>query len=186
MEFEDIRVFVCVPGLGKSFLCKKDDRFVDMDELKARYKYASEDASELEIEWAKGNRGEAKRNHVTEFIEKTTKDFLENTNKILLFAPTPKIVDMIFRNQIPYCLVYHSKDCLPEIEERMRKRGNQENFIRSMIDPFESFHKANEEDERPKFKIELGVGEFLSDVFENPEKFTERIKTQKMCVCDEK
>lgn len=179
MKFENIRVFVCVPGLGKSFLCKKDDRFVDMDEMRAKYKYASEDASEFEIEWAKGNRGEAKRRHSTEFIEQKTKELLENTDKILLFAPTPKIVEMIFKNQIPYCLVYHSRDCLSEVEERMRKRGNQENFIRSMIDSFEIFHKENEEDERPEFKIELGKNEFVSDIFQNPKKFLQRTKCQK-------
>ena len=40
MELKDIRVFVCVPGVGKSYLTKSDDRFVDLDDMKARYKYA--------------------------------------------------------------------------------------------------------------------------------------------------
>jgi hypothetical protein len=34
MELKDIRVFVCVPAVGKSYLCEMDDRFVDFIETK--------------------------------------------------------------------------------------------------------------------------------------------------------
>ena len=88
---------------------------------------------------------------------------LETTDKILLFAPNPKMVEMIVRNKIPYCLVFHSKSCIFEIEERMKKRGNKPNFIRSMIDPIDAFYEASVTDSRPAFKIELFEGEFLSD-----------------------
>lgn len=176
MKFQDLRVFVCVPAVGKTYLCNHDDKFVDMDELKARYKYAQESASEKEIEWLKGNRGEAVRGHSTEFIKQRTLDFLANTDKILLFAPNPQIVDMLYKNNVPYCLIYHSKDCVKEIEERMRNRGNQENFIRKMVDPIDEFYAENTQDERPCMKIELYGGEYLADVFENPEKFLNRQK----------
>ncbi len=163
MELRDIRVFVCVPGVGKSYLVKKDDRFVDLDDLKARYKYAMEDVSEAQMEFLKGNRGKSVRDDSTEYMKKITLDYLNNTNKILLFAPNPLMVDMIFKQNIPYCLVYHSKSCVEEIRQRMRKRGNQENFINSMLDPIDEFYKASVEDKRPAFKIELFEGEFLSD-----------------------
>ena len=88
---------------------------------------------------------------------------MNETDKILLFAPNPEIVKMIYENKIPYCLVYHSKEVVQEIEERMRKRGNQENFIRSMIDPIDEFYEASVTDLRPTFKIELFHGEYLSD-----------------------
>ena len=70
---------------------------------------------------------------------------------------------MIYQNKIPYCLVYHSKKCVKEIEQRMRNRGNQENFIRSMLDPIDAFYEASVTDKRPAFKIELFEGEYLSD-----------------------
>lgn len=174
MKFEDIRVFVCVPAVGKTYLLKHNPNFVDMDEMKARYKYGQENCSGKDIEWLKGNRGEAKRGGSTEFIKQQTKYFLENTDKILLFAPNPQIVDMIFQNNIPYCLVFHTKDCLPEIEARMKKRGNQENFIRAMIDPINEFYAANIEDTRPAYKIELRGGEYLSDIFKDPNRFLNR------------
>lgn len=163
MNMKDIRVFVCVPGVGKSWLCSHDSRFVDMDMLKARYKYAQEDLSDREIEELKGNRGEAVRLDSTEYIKNLTFNLLSSTTKILLFAPNPQIVNMIYENNIPYVLVYHSKDCVDEIEQRMRNRGNQENFIRSMIDPIDTFYSNSVNDKRPAFKIELFKGEYLSD-----------------------
>lgn len=163
MELKDIRVFVCVPAVGKSYLCKIDDRFVDFDDMKARYKYGFENLSDEEMERLKGNRGKALRSDSTEFIKKEIIRYLNHTDKILLFAPNPEIVNMIYENKIPYCLVYHSKEVVQEIEERMRKRGNQENFIRSMIDPIDEFYEASVTDKRPAFKIELFHGEYLSD-----------------------
>lgn len=176
-KFEDIRVFVCVPAVGKTYLCKTNDRFVDLDELKARYKYANENLSEKEIEWFKGNRGEAKRKDSTEYIKSKTLELLNTTDKILLFAPNPAIVNMIYENNIPYCLVFHSKDCIQEIEQRMRNRGNQENFIRAMIDPIDEFYENSIKDTRPCLKIELHSGEYLSDIFKNPDRFLSRNKT---------
>ena len=163
MELKDIRVFVCVPAVGKTYLTEICDTFVDMDELKARYKYAQENATKQEIEFLKGNRGEPVRTDANEFVVKKAIEYLNSTDKRLLFAPNPQIVDMIYKNNIPYCLVYHSKDCVEEIAQRMRNRGNQENFIRSMTEPIDEFYKASTEDTRPAFKIELHKGEFLSD-----------------------
>ena len=163
MELKDIRVFVCVPAVGKSYLCDIDDRFVDFDDMKARYKYGFEDRSREEMERLKGNRGKALRDNSTEYIKEQIMKYLKETDKILLFAPNPQIVEMIYENKIPYCLVYHSKSCIKEIEERMRNRGNQENFIRSMLDPIDTFYEASVTDTRPAFKIELFEGEYLSD-----------------------
>ena len=163
MKLENIRVFVCVPGVGKTYLSKTNDRFIDLDDMKARYKYAYKNVSDFEFEQLKGNRGEVIREDSKDYVEKQLKHYLENTNKILLFAPNPQIVDMIYKNNIPYCLVFHSKDCLEEIRERMRTRGNKENFINSMLDKIDMFYKASQEDTRPALKIELFQGEYLSD-----------------------
>jgi hypothetical protein len=39
MQIKDLRVFVCVPGVGKNYLASIDDRFIDLDREKAIYKY---------------------------------------------------------------------------------------------------------------------------------------------------
>ena len=163
MELKDIRVFVCVPAVGKSYLCEKDDRFVDFDDMKARYKYGYENLSVAEMERLKGNRGKVLREDSTEYIKNQIMKYLKETDKILLFAPNPQIVEMIYENKIPYCLVYHSKDCIDEIEKRMLERGNQPNFVRSMLDPIDTFYEASVTDTRPAFKIELFRGEYLAD-----------------------
>ncbi len=163
MELKDIRVFVCVPGVGKTYLTKLDDRFVDMDIEKAKYKYNLYDKTDREIEFLKGNNKCAVNGNSIGYIENLTKKYMDTTDKILLFAPNPQIVEMIVNNGYPYCLVYHTKDSIVEIEKRMRDRGNQENFIRSMIDPIDTFYKASTEDTRPAFKIELTSKEYLSE-----------------------
>ena len=164
MKLEDIRVFVCVPGVGKTYLSKSDDRFVDLDNEKAMYKYGYKDVSDREFESFKGNRDKANAKKDTEeYMLKRFNYYLNETDKILLFAPNPKMVEMIYNSGTPYCLVYHSKSCVEEIRERMRNRGNTESFINSMLDPIDEFYLASTTDTRPAFNIELFEGEFLSD-----------------------
>lgn len=164
MNLEDIRVFVCVPGVGKTYLSKLDDRFVDLDSIKAMYKYGyDKNISDFDFEGFKGNRGEAVRGNTTQYMEQQMLHYLNETNKILLFAPNPQMVEMIVNNRIPYCLVYHSKECVEEVRERMRNRGNKENFINAMLNPIDSFYEASVTDTRPAYKIELFNNEFLAD-----------------------
>ena len=164
MELKDIRVFVCVPGVGKTYLANTNKKFVDLDNEKAMYKYGYQNLTDKEFERLKGNRNKAEAKADTnEYMLKRFNYYLNETDKILLFAPNPKMVEMIYNSGTPYCLVYHSKQCVEEIRERMRKRGNQENFINSMLDPIDDFYNASVTDTRPAIKIELFEGEYLSD-----------------------
>ena len=164
MNLADIRVFVCVPGVGKTYLSKLDSRFIDLDNVKAMYKYGyDKNLSDFDFEGFKGNRGEAVRTNTTQYMEQQMLYYLNETDKILLFAPNPQMVEMIVNNNVPYCLVYHSKNCVEEVRERMRKRGNKENFINAMLNPIDSFYEASTTDTRPAYKIELFNGEFLAD-----------------------
>lgn len=167
MKLKDVRVFVCVPGVGKTTLEEMDDRFVDFDRIKAEYKYGVVGHDKKAFEANKGNRNRAIHNDVEKYMEEMFLDYLKNTNKILLFAPNPSMVDMIVSHNIPYCLVYHSIDdeTVAEIRQRMRDRGNQENYIDSMTAPqiLKVFYHNSVTDTRPTFKIELFKGEYLSD-----------------------
>ena len=165
MELKDIRVFVCVPGVGKTHLSTIDDRFVDLDNEKAMYKYGySPDIPLKEFESYKGNRDKSKaRKDSNEYMKHRFEYYLNETDKVLLFAPNPEMVEMIYNSKTPYCLVYHSKSCVEEIRQRMRNRGNTESFINSMLDPIDYFYSNSVNDTRPSFKIELFEGEYLSD-----------------------
>lgn len=169
MDIKDIRVFICVPGVGKTHLCNMDNRFVDMDNEKAFYKYDFKNLSSYEFENKKGNRGSPINNNSAKYIKNLTFDLLTNTNKILLYAPNPQIVEMIYDYKIPYCLVYHSLDCISEYKIRMKNRGNTDNFIESMLGDsvIYNFYNASLTDKRPSFKIELKPKQYLSDVLLN-------------------
>lgn len=166
LQLKDIRVFVCVPGVGKTTLCEKDDRFVDMDMIKARYKYALENCSKKNIENLKGHYGNAVRKDVNKHLENLTLNLLQTTNKILLFAPNPDMVNMLYEKKIPYCLVFHSLKCVEEYKTRMKNRGNQDDYIETMLgeNVIYDFYKNSTTDTRPTFKIELGPHQYLSDV----------------------
>ncbi len=163
IELNKIRVFVCVPAVGKTYLSKKYENIIDMDIVRAKYKY-NENWTEEDCEFYKGNRPGSVRHDTNEYIAKKMDEYLQDDDKILLFAPNPEIVDIIVGKNIPYCLVYHDLNCIEEIKERMRARGNQENFIKSMTDPCERFFKENSLDNRPSAKVILSKGEYLSDL----------------------
>lgn len=164
MSNEKIRIFVGVPGIGKTYLCNTDNRFIDFDKIKAMYKYDMFDKDDRYIEEMKGKSKTHKRSEkeVVEYISEKIDYYYYKTDKYLLFAPNPEIVQLIYKKGLPYCLVYHSKSCVQEIRQRMRNRGNNESFINSMLDPIDDFYKASCEDKRPSFKIELKEGEYLS------------------------
>ncbi len=163
INLRDIRIFVSTPATGKSYLEKNYDCFVDMDALKAKYKYGL--LSDEEIELSKGNHDILKtKGGSVEYISNQIDELLTRTNKILLFAPNPQIVEVINNKKLPYCLVYTSMDTVEEIRSRMRERGNQENFIKAMTDPFPDFYANHTADSRPAVKVILDKGEHLADL----------------------
>lgn len=168
MELKDFNVFVCVPGVGKTFLASQNPNFVDLDSERAVYKYGLEGKSQLELEKEKYNRGEVVRKDSTDYVMKRLHECISQ-NKIVLLAPNPKIVNKLVEEKIPYCYVYHSLDCIDEYKERMRNRGNEENFISEMLGEhiIHEFYKNSQQDQRPALKIELQKGQFLSDLFKN-------------------
>ena len=164
MELKNIRIFVCATGTGKTYLSNNDERFVDLDNIRAVYKYNLWDLSADEREKNKGNRCQTIKQDSTEYIEDKLKHFLNETDKILLFAPHPEIMDMIYKNHFPYCLIYYLDDCKEEIRQRMFDRGNSEKFINSMLSKLKEYNDTYINDTRPDYKIILNKGEFLSDI----------------------
>lgn len=164
MEKKDIRIFVCVPAVGKSYLEMNDSHFIDMDRLKGMYKYGyPEDMTYKEFEATKSNREPVVHSDTTEYIRRRTHEEIKN-GKYFLFAPNPAIVDMINEEKLPYCMVYASLDSIEFLAKRMKERGNIEKFISEMTKVAYEKYKFHKNDPRPTFKIELRKGEYLSDV----------------------
>lgn len=47
---KDCHVIVCGPAIGKTYLGEHDNRFVDLDDEKAKYKYGLFNATKEELE----------------------------------------------------------------------------------------------------------------------------------------
>ena len=159
-------VIVCGPAIGKTYLAEHDDRFIDLDEIKASYKYGLSNATRKEKEHGKLNRGKAIKSDSTEYAIKILEKELENNHIVLISNGNKKLLKYVIDNKIDYCLVYAGIDLFDEYAKRMKNRGNSDIFINKMTkqDIWEQFYIENKNDLRPKYKIELGRGQYLSDI----------------------
>ena len=67
---------------------------------------------------------------------------------------------------IPYVLVYPKRDMLAEIVGRCYLRGNNEKFIKTLIDNWNNWLYSCENDTGAKDKIIIGNNQYLLDVIE--------------------
>lgn len=167
-KYYKCNVIVCGPAIGKTYLAKHDKRFIDLDEMKADYKYGIKDATREEKEYGKLNRGKIINNDSTEYAIKILEREIKNNNIVLISSGNKHLLKYIVDNDIKYCLVYAKRELLDEYKERMIKRNNNEKFINKMTEKelWEKDYLENKEDKRPKYKIELESGKYLSDVKE--------------------
>ena len=157
-------VVVGVPAVGKTYLSKNDSRFIDLDEMKAKYKYNIKD-DDINFEKNKLNRGKAFHEDSLNYALNILKNEIKS-ERIVLISFNKEILDFVINNKIKYCLVFPSLDSREEYIKRMRKRGNNEEFIHAMTNEkdWNFFYERNSSDMKPTHKIELKKGEYLSDI----------------------
>lgn len=165
MKKYNCNIILCGPAIGKTYLSKIDNRFIDIDGLKADYKYNLHNLSDEAKEKGKLNRGEIVNKDSTNYAINLLKETIKN-NKIALITYHKKIINYIIENNIPYCLVYADIEQKEEYINRMKKRGNSEEFIKEMTDEktWKEFFYQNESDSKPTYKIKLKPGQYLSDI----------------------
>ena len=165
MKLSGCRVIVCGPAIGKTYLAEHDQRFVDLDNERAKYKYGLYGKTLRELEEGKLNRGEIIHSDSSEYIINLLQKELAD-GKCVLLSYHEKILNYVKQNSIPYCLVFKGLECKDEIIERMRVRGNPEKFIEVYDDNqrWKEFYEINLNDKDATFKIELKKGEYLSDL----------------------
>ena len=158
-------IIVCGPAIGKTYLAQHDSNFVDIDGMKADYKYNLYGISQEEKEKGKLNRGEIvnfdSSKYAINLLEKTISE-----NRIALLSYNEKIINFIIENKYEYCLVYADKNLNNEYAQRMKKRGNTKLFIEQMTNPknWDEFYEKNINDNNPTYKIKLNSGQYLSDI----------------------
>lgn len=158
-------VIVCGPAIGKTYLAKIDDRFIDIDGLKADYKYGLNNTKLEDKENGKLYRGEVINKDSTQYAINLLETTIKN-NKIALLSYSEKILNYINENNIPYCLVYADKNLREEYIKRMKARNNNDNFIEQMTNEtaWNNFYHQNELDRKPTYKIKLEDNKYLSDI----------------------
>lgn len=97
---------VCGPAVGKTYLAKQDNIFIDLDELKATYKYGLNDKSREELENGKMQRGKSVNNDLYDYIINIINEIILN-KKIGLLSHNDRLIKYLIDNNISYCLVYH-------------------------------------------------------------------------------
>lgn len=169
MEFENVQfdAIMTTPGLGKSFLCDNDKRFVDTDEERLRCKYfVPENISRDELERTKGERPFAKRTQGKEYIDVlyAKLDKFVQEGKILISAPHDELFEYFKKRNIRFVFIYPSKEMKEEIKQRMINRGNDDAFVKENDDKFEEFAVSNRGENQSVLHYEAKPGEFLSDI----------------------
>ena len=142
-QLKKIRIWVCNTSCGKSYLCKVDDRFVDLDK------------------------------HRSDLMFQGVQDFDEQSlvvmekylamGKIILNASHRHFLNYLDTNNIPFVYMYPKKGLQAEYIERMRNRGSSEEFIQKYGTKMDDHYDHRHEDKRGTFKIEMNSGEFVSD-----------------------
>ena len=156
-------VVLCGPAVGKTYLSKIDSRFIDLDGMKAKYKY--EIIDETDFEKNKLNRGKVIHQDSLEYALNILKKEISN-DKIILLSFNKQLLSYLWDNNIDYFLVYPNINSREEYINRMKKRGNNEQFIEAMtnIRDWNLFYTQNKNDTKPTYKIELYEGQYLSEI----------------------
>ncbi len=159
-------IIVCGPAIGKTYLAEHNNRFIDVDEMKADYKYNLYGVSKEEKEKGKLNRGETVNSNSSKYAIELLEKTIANNQIALLSYNNKKIIKYVIENKYEYCLVYANKSLREEYAERMKNRGNNSIFIDKMTNHeyWDEFYDENFNDKNAKYKIELKSGQYLSDI----------------------
>ena len=166
LEIYDCKIIICGPAIGKTYLAEHDDRFIDLDEIKANYKFGLYNATRKEMEEGKLNRGRVVNEDSTKYAIGILEKELENDKIILISSGNNGVVKYILENKIRYCLVYPELDLLDEYKRRMIERGNNTIFIEKIAnkEKWEEEYIKSVNDVNATYKIELKKGQYLSDI----------------------
>lgn len=160
---KNCRVIVSGPAIGKTYLSKINNRFVDLDGEKAIYKYGLYDKTDLELESTKLNRGVVVNRDSKEYVFKRLQEELKKDNVVLLSYNQKDIINYLIENKIPYCLAYADISLCDEYILRMKNRGNSQKFIDLKTKEWIDFYYENDNDKYATFKLKLKKGEYLSN-----------------------
>lgn len=164
-KLKEVKVFLCIPATGKSYLASIDSRFVDVDQEEAMYKF-DYDKNMTQDEYAKlQGHGVIVKKDSEDFIHQRILEHLKN-GKIILSATHKHMFKFLEEQKIPYVIIQYSGDKVEHFKRRMRQRGNTEDFIEAMVgggrrEEAYQRHKANQ---YATAVLDIDENEYLSDI----------------------
>ncbi len=164
-KLKKVKVFLCICATGKSYLASIDSRFVDIDQEEAMYKF-NYDKNMSQIEFSKlQGHGIIVKKDSEDFIHKRILNYLKN-GKIILSATHKHIFRFLEEQKIPYVIIQYSGAEVDYFKNRMRQRGNTEDFIEAMIGGGhrEEAYKRHKSNEYATAVLDIHENEYLSDI----------------------
>lgn len=158
------KIIAAFAGVGKSYLGKKYKNILDLEST--YYKWLEDGVAHLTEETRKGNKDRVlnpvwPQNYINEILNQK-----DNYDIVFIQLSHPRLKnEQIFeyfdKNNIEYYVARPNSSGWKYIEQRLRDRGNTEEFIGQVKDNFEIFIQEFSKD---KYKqIIIDDGEFLED-----------------------
>ncbi len=157
------KIFLCICATGKTTLASIDNRFVDIDGEEARYKYGiSEDSTYKDMArlW---DEGKIVKDNSEDYIHSKLIEHLNN-GKIILSATHRHIIKFLGEQKLSYVIIQYSPDEMEDFKQRMRNRGNSEEFIQAMLGHRAEAYANHKKDPNASLVLDIHAGEFLSDL----------------------
>ena len=155
------------PCIGKSTLCdskQNNGRFLDLESSDYQW-LMTEEIKKMSVEERKGidkqKNPDWPDNYARAIIEKRK----EYDYVFVAFEGKMQCI----KHNIPYWLIFPDYDCKEEYINRMRNRGNPEEFVQKIATNFDNFVKGCYDDTTAERKIVLHKGEYLADAIKKIE-----------------
>ena len=163
VDLNNINVFLCSSGSGKTQLAKANNKYMDLDIIKTRCHYMFDNnITDEEIEILKSTEGLKRNPDYPNNYLNILKKYIDQGKKILL-VPQKLEIDFLQENNIDFCLIFPHPSCQREYEERFLKRGNSREFSKEVSKRLAKLYYENIKIPC-KAKIVLKNGQYLADV----------------------
>ena len=120
-------------GVGKTTLAKKYKNVIDLES--SNYRWDNSKIMDIPVEKRKGTIRDSNPDWPNNYMM-AIKEAVENYDIVLVWIK-PEVLELYEKFEIPYILCYPAKETLAEYEERFKKRGNNETYIRRVIDTYD-------------------------------------------------
>lgn len=148
-------------GIGKTTLANKYKNVIDLES--SIYRWDNTGLEDIPVEERKGTIRKENVKWPNNYIEEIKKQSL-NYDIILVWIH-PDILDLYDENNIEYVLCYPDKNSLKIYEQRYKERGNNEEYIKRVINTYDM--RLNQLKEKNVPQIILRGSETLEDYLLN-------------------